>query len=48
MNKNYLIKMHSTTTSAESAKVLNIMFKLKKKCLGWMNFSKPSENKNAF
>lgn len=29
MNKNYLIKMHSTT-SAESAKVLNIMFKLKK------------------
>lgn len=30
MNKNYLIKMHSTTTSAESAKVLNIMFKLKK------------------
>lgn len=48
MNKNYVIKMHSATTSAESAKILDIMFKLKKKCLGLMNFSKPSENKNAF
>lgn len=31
MNKNYIIKMHSATTSAESAKILDIMFKLKKK-----------------
>lgn len=31
MNKNYVIKMHSATTSAESAKILDIMFKLKKK-----------------